>query len=104
MPETPDTTLVIRHLVNSTSPQFEVLRLPDAKPAGPFTPPPAAGYPVEGRPDSDLLRELRWRLEDFLSYPFPPETDHADRVLKALQDWGEQSFRAAWVDSAAMRL
>ena len=104
MPETPDTTLVIRHLENTAPPQFEVLRPSDAKPAGPFSPPPAAGFPVEGRPDSDLLQELRWYLEDFLTYPFPPETDHAKRVLKALQDWGEQSFRALFANRDAGRM
>ena len=98
MPENPDTTLIIRHLENSSPPKFEILRLPDGKRAGPFELPPAAGYPVEGRPDSDLLRELRWYLEDFLDYPFPPETDHADRVLKALKDWGEESFRALFAE------
>ena len=40
----------------------------------------------------------------FLNYPFPPETDHADRVLKALRDWGEQAFQALFGDRAAGRM
>ena len=49
---------------------------------------------MEGRPNSDLMRELRWYLEEFLDYPFPPETDRAERVLDALRRWGEQAFDA----------
>jgi len=104
MAETPDTILVIRHVEGSSPPQFEVHRLQEPKRAGPFTPPPAAGFPVESRPDSDLLHELRWYLEDFLTYPFPPETDHADRVLAALRDWGEQSFRALFDNRDSLRM
>ena len=40
------------------------------------------------------MRELRWYLEQFLDYPFHPETDHADRVLDALRAWGTQAFNA----------
>jgi hypothetical protein len=59
------------------------------------------GFPVEGRPDSDLIRELRWYLESFLGYPFPPETEHADRVQAALRDWGEKAFQALFGDAIA---
>ena len=40
------------------------------------------------------MRELRWYLEQFLDYPFHPETDHADHVLDALRAWGTQAFNA----------
>ena len=49
-------------------------------------------FKVEGRPNSNLLQDLRWYLEDFLSYPYPPYTDIAERVLKTLKCWGEQIF------------
>jgi len=49
---------------------------------------------VEGHPNSPLMRELRWYLEQFLDYPFHPETDHADHVLDALRAWGTQAFNA----------
>ncbi len=104
MPDNKDTTLIIRHLEDTDPPQFEVQRLSDGKRAGPFKPPPAAGYPVESRPDSDLLCELRWYLEDFLNYPFPPETDHAERVLKALRDWGEETFRVLFANRTGGRM
>lgn len=86
--------LRVRHDPNSDPPQFEV-EDPDS---GRRTPkaavPSPAGFPVEGRPASDLLAELRWYLETFLDYPFPPETDHAERVLAALRTWGTQAFNA----------
>jgi tetratricopeptide (TPR) repeat protein len=49
--------------------------------------------PVSGLPDSNLMRELRWYLEEFLDYPFPPETGRAERLLAALRDWGQTAFR-----------
>jgi hypothetical protein len=49
-------------------------------------------FGVEGLPNSDLMRELRWYLEHFLDYPFHPEIDHAERILNALKTWGVQVF------------
>jgi tetratricopeptide (TPR) repeat protein len=51
-----------------------------------------------------LLRELRWYLETFLDYPFPPETDRAERVLQSLKQWGEQAFNALFGSRAAGRM
>ncbi len=48
---------------------------------------------MEGRPNSNLMEELRWYLEKFLEYPFPPETDHAERIQAALKNWGEEAFK-----------
>ena len=94
-------TLTIRHVGDSDPPQFQVLR-PDLKSTkDPATVKSPVGFPVEGRPDSDLIRELRWYLETFLEYPFPPETEHADRVQAALRDWGEKAFQALFGDAIA---
>ena len=41
---------------------------------------------------------------DFLDYPFPPETDHAERVLQSLKQWGEQTFDALFGSRAAGRM
>jgi len=101
---TTDTTLVIRHIPDSDPASFQVVRLRDGKTAEPVSPPSPHGFPVEGRPNSDLVRELQWYLETFLDYPFPPETDHADRVLKALKDWGEQTFEALFGNRSAGRM
>ena len=65
---------------------------------------PARCFPVENRPNSDLMSELQWYLESFLDYPFPPETEHAERVLKSLRDWGEQAFRKLFDDRSAGRM
>jgi hypothetical protein len=99
-----DTTLVIRHIPESDPASFQVMRLRDGKTTEPVSPPSPHGFPVEGRPSSDLVRELQWYLETFLDYPFPPETEHAERVLKALKDWGEQTFEALFDNRSAGRM
>jgi len=50
------------------------------------------------------MEELQWYLEKFLDYPFSPETDHADRVQKALVDWGHESFKTLFEDSSARHM
>ncbi len=86
-------TLIIRHTGGpDDSPTFHVERLKDGKRTKSAAITPPVGFPVDGRPDSGLVRELRWYLEQFLAYPFAPETDHADRVLDALRTWGRQAF------------
>lgn len=88
----PRTTLVIQHQP-ARADTFMVSRVtPDYKASDPVRVSSPYSAKVEGRPDSNLMEELRWYLEDFLSYPFSPETDHADRVLKALKTWGEKAF------------
>jgi len=89
----PMSTLIVRHCPESNPPRFQVLE-PDGDATPPTELPPAAGYPVEGRPTSDLMADLRWYLEDFLEYPFHPETEHAERVLQALRNWAEDAFNA----------
>jgi tetratricopeptide (TPR) repeat protein len=86
-------TLLLRHLAGSDPPRFVVQRA-GGKETPPAEVPSPVGFPVEGRPKSDLVRELAWYLEAFLEYPFSPETEHADRVLAALRAWGEKAFDA----------
>lgn len=99
-----ETTLIVEHVPNSIPASFRVVRLPDGKNSQPEAVSPPVGFPVEGRPNSDLMRELQWYLEVFLDYPYSPETEHAERVLKALRDWGEQAFRALFDNRAAGRM
>ncbi len=86
--------LEIRHSPEHGPHAFRVVGSPDEQQgpvveiASPFT------HPVAGLPESNLMRELRWYLEDFLDYPFPPETVRAERLLAALKDWGQAAFRA----------
>jgi tetratricopeptide (TPR) repeat protein len=96
-----ETTLTIRHTPGSAPASFQVTRLSDGKTSPPATVQAPIGFPVEGRPNSDLMSELQWYLETFLEYPFPPETDRADRVLTTLYAWGEQAFTALFVGSSA---
>ena len=86
--------LIIRHVDASDPPQFQVVRLKDGKitPAAAIVSP--ASTPVAGLPNSNLIAELRWYLEEFLDYPFPPVTDRAEHVQDALRGWGEQAFTA----------
>ena len=83
-----ESTIVIRHLAHLQPHQFEVQRLGD----GLRTEPVKVASPREG--EIDLLAELRWYLEDFLEYPYPPETDRAERALRGLRAWGEGAFNA----------
>ena len=85
--------LVIEYVESSSPAAFKLTR-PDGKSAAPVFILSPYEFQVEGRPNSNLMRELRWYLEQFLDYPFHPETDHADRVLAALRAWGVQAFNA----------
>jgi len=89
-------TLVISHIDKSDPPLFKVQRIKgaDVKIADSVEVTPPVVYPVDGLPTSDLMAELRWYLEDFLRYPFPPETDHAQRALDTLRNWGKEAFSA----------
>jgi len=66
--------LVIRHAGGES---FSVIRLSDGKSTDAVTVGSPVGFPVKDRPQSGMLRELRWYLEDFLDYPFSPGTEHA---------------------------
>ena len=86
--------LAIEHVEGSAPPAFKVTRLPDGKAAAPVAIRSPYEFAVEGHPNSDLMRELRWYLEQFLDYPFPPETAHAEHVVDALKAWGTLAFNA----------
>ncbi len=55
---------------------------------------PPTGFPVAGAEVGDLRHELRWYLEQFLDYPFPPATERAKAAEDALKAWGRQAFDA----------
>src|SRR5438128_204103 len=95
-------TLIIRHIPIGGPATFQVVRLRDGKASAPTPVISPVGFPVKGRSDG-LMRELLWYLETFLEYPFPPETDHAERVRDALRRWGEQAFTALFDNRAAGR-
>src|SRR5271165_579545 len=87
--------LQVRHDAKSFPPRFSVLRLPDGTSTGdPVEVPSPVGFPVEGWPDKKLLPGLQWYLEQFLDYPFDPETMHAQCVQNALRLWGTLAFKS----------
>jgi tetratricopeptide (TPR) repeat protein len=86
--------LAIKHVEGSSPAAFKLTRVSDGKSLSPVAIGSPYEFPVEGRPNSPLMRELRWYLEEFLDYPFHPETDHAGHVLDALRAWGTQVFNA----------
>ena len=88
--------IIIRHVAGGERGGFQVQRVQkdDVKSAESVEVVSPVDFPVEGRSKSELMAELRWYLEQFLDYPFPPQTDVADRVLAALKGWGTQAFTA----------
>ena len=91
-------TLLIRHVESGDPPKFQAICPQDARSTETVAIPSPVGFPVEGRPNSDLMRELRWYLEGFLDYPFSPETEHAERVRDALRGWGVDAFNKLFGD------
>ena len=89
-------TLIVRHVGGGDGGLFQVSRVrgTDLKTTESVVVPSPIGFPVQGRANSELMRDLCWYLERFLDYPFPPQTDIAARVKAALKGWGEQAFTA----------
>ena len=81
-------TLIVQH-VGDTEATFTVMRHDPAQttPETATVTPPES-FEAEGLEQTDLRRELRWYLERFLDYPFPPTTERADRVLGAARARG----------------
>lgn len=85
--------LIIRHEPGANSLRFAVQRV-DANgarsaPAVELTDPLA--QVLEGT-ELRLGPELAWYLESYLDYPFGPNQSRAERVIKALGQWGRQAF------------
>jgi tetratricopeptide (TPR) repeat protein len=86
--------LAIKHVAKSSPPAFVVERQDDGKSCPPVPIPSPNDEPVEDQPHSDLMEQLRWYLEEFLDYPFPPDTLRAEHVQAALRAWGTKAFHA----------
>src|SRR5579871_120616 len=102
VPQREKVTLTVSHLPGSDPPSFQILS--DTRTSQQALIPSPFAFPVTGRPNNYLMHELQRYLEVFLDYPFPPETDHAERVLNALRDWGEQAFKQLTGDLYARRM
>jgi len=90
----PQSEIAIEHVGGSAPAAFRVTRRADGKSLAAVTLTSPYEFEVEGRAGSSLMKELRWYLEHFLDYPYPPETDRAEDVLAALKAWGSQCFNA----------
>jgi hypothetical protein len=87
-------TLIIRHLGSDGDQHRCQVWRPDGKYAEEAVITAPEALQVEGRPDSNLSLDLRWYLEEFLDYPFPPRTEVAERVQASLKTSGEGAFEA----------
>jgi len=87
-------TLILRHVKGSEPTSFLVVRQSDGAASEPCAVPSPVGYPVEGRPNSDLLQDLRWYLEQFLELPTDPYRELAGRIVAARNAWGTELFEA----------
>ncbi len=87
-------TLIIRHIPGGETPQFQLQQLGkcDSKATDPVNLSSPYKFPVLGIPNINLMNALRWYLEEFLKYPFSPNTERADRIQNSLQNWGIQVF------------
>ena len=96
-------TLIIRHVGDEAERyRFQVERLRDGKRGDATTLTAPEAIQVQGRPDSNLSLDLRWYLEEFLEYPFAPNTGVAERIRSALEDWGQQAFQGLFSGNALL--
>ncbi len=102
--QSPADILVVQHMPTGDSRTFRLSRLTDGKVSEAVSLPSPWEFPVEGRPHSSLMGELQWYLESFLDYPFPPDTERAERVRHALRQWGQEGFEGLFGSRGASRL
>jgi tetratricopeptide (TPR) repeat protein len=93
-------TFTLRHIQGTLFELMEAGKATTSLPANVLSP---DTFPVEGERNSNLLKELRWYFEDFLVEAYRGKLDseserHAEHVRAALQDWGEQAYRALFHD------
>jgi hypothetical protein len=93
----PPEVLAIVHEEDSAPPKFVLSRLSSGKALSPVSILSPYEFGLGGQPFPNLRRDLRWYLEEFLDYPFHPETVRADQVLETLKAWGNQAFGALFV-------
>lgn len=86
--------LVIRNIEGGPGGLFCVVRGSDGKTTSPVAIASPGSTDVGTDGAAKLDSELRWYLEQFLEYPFPPLVERAERVREALRAWGERAFDA----------
>ncbi|MBM4046523.1 MAG: CHAT domain-containing protein, partial [Planctomycetes bacterium] len=93
--------IIISHIADSRPARFQVFREASGQHTEPVAIPSPYKFPVKDRPNEHLISQLRWYLEGFIQYPFPPRTEQAAHVEAALAAWGEQAFRALFQNGKA---
>ncbi|NES19853.1 MAG: tetratricopeptide repeat protein [Symploca sp. SIO3E6] len=53
--------------------------------------------------DKEILAELRWYLEEYLSFPYGIFPDNATKIEQKFQDWGEELFELVFRRSEKAR-
>ena len=88
-------SLIIQHIgQGDLHPNFRVMRHSDNKYSSDIEIESPYRFLVKDRPNDNLMSQLRWYLEEFLTYPFSPRTEQATKVEQALKSWGEKTFFA----------
>ena len=95
--------LQIRHIedLSGENPLFEVVRMSDGKHSRRVSLTPPSEVAV-GTHNTNLQRDLRWYLEEYLKTPVDIYQKRADDIQKALAEWGQSSFDALF-DSGCAR-
>ena len=91
--------LIISQVSGGDQPEFVITNANgDASQAIRITSP--YDYVVPNAGGASLISELRWSLERFLQYPFPPDTNRSERASEALKDWGTKTFKELFIPHA----
>ncbi|MCP4130343.1 MAG: hypothetical protein GY754_05130 [bacterium] len=66
--------LMIRHIPETDPPQFRVEELSGYTRGKTTELPSPYRFPIAGIPNMPLMQGLRWYLQEFLEYPYYPDT------------------------------
>jgi len=64
----------------------------DGRPLPKVTVPAPDTLPITEESERTLSREVQWYLEKYLTRPFSPNAERAERAMEALQEWGREAF------------
>ena len=88
-------TLIIRHTPETNPPKFQVEETGTySGTTSQSTELPSPFAFNSDIPNMSLMQGLQWYLENFLAYPFHPDTEKAEKIQESLERWGTQIFDA----------
>jgi tetratricopeptide (TPR) repeat protein/GTPase SAR1 family protein len=91
-------TLRIEHVPESDPSAFTItdcsatITGADGRPLPEVTVPAPDTLPITEESERTLSGEVQWYLEKYLTRPFSPNAERAERAIKALQEWGREAF------------